>query len=332
MTPRQGIWRRRALLALAAGLPSWQGLAATTEKVVVATSSAMQVSSIDVLNAAAGDHFAAHGLEAEVVSTGAASVALQLLVAGQVQMARTPGLELLRVMATGKARLLSVGCIGQDIDATIVSARDRPVSDLASLRGRRVGVRAIRSNDELLLDLLARAGGFAPAEIERQVVSAQPAAFTVVAERRLDAVVVSEEVALMMKLAGMDMLSWPMRLTLRLPGQCCVVTEQLARGRPALVRAMMGAMRDSMTEILALSDHAALFRRAAARFDGLRLRAATIDEAVVRLSAGGWTMRGRDRLLHHDAADWQESVRMLVANGFAPALDAAVATTDAFLD
>ena len=160
---------RRHLLGNLAALPVTAH--ASSEPITIVCPNVSDIAALDVLNAKAGGHFAAQGLDVTLVGSGNSAVAaLQQLVAGRCHFLRAPAIELMKAVTRQQVPLLSIGCPEHAVTYVMLSAPDRPIRTPAMLQSKRVGVIAVGSATDNYLDLMLHHAGLPHDTVERQVV------------------------------------------------------------------------------------------------------------------------------------------------------------------
>lgn len=319
---------RRMLLGALSAFAAARAAAATP--LVVGTSTPLQSPLIDLLNAEAGGHFAAAGLAVEPFFAGNSSAVFQQLAGGRAQVVRAQCIDLFRVAAESDVPLLSVGCIVQRLNVEVVSLRAKPVTSPEGLRGKTVGVRAIRSQDEFTLDLLARQQGFPADDISRVLAPQYLAVIPLLTQARIDAALVSDVVAIAIRGTGLDIVSFPIFQFLPIPGQSYIVRQDFAERQPEVLRAFLRAIHASAREVIAHPGFAIL-ARAASRFPDLTLQEPRVEEDIETTTIANWTSRGAANLLRHNSEAWEATGRLLAQSGMTRLPDTGALYTDRFL-
>jgi NitT/TauT family transport system substrate-binding protein len=312
---------RRCLLAGLAGGPIVARAATQPiglEPITVVCPNVSNTSNLAVLNAEAGGHFAAQGLQATIVGSGTGVGALQQLAAGRCQFLRAQAIELIRAVARQQAPLVAIACDEHSIQYVMLSAADRAVRDASGLRGKRVGLLAVGSTMDNYLDVMLHHAGLPPDAVERRVIGMNAGAFELVRLGRLDAVILPHEAAwpLLHPSAGEAVVVLPISLAVAMPGHCLMTTRAIVDQRPELALAFTRAVAASMLEIIA-GPIDAVVARCAARFDMPGLGPMAQSVAIVQWQVETWLAEGRAGLLRNLEAGWRAGLAEMAEAGLA---------------
>lgn len=322
---------RRALLAAVAAWPTVRASAQTTTGLTIVSGNTLAVTSLELVNALTGKHFETAGLRPELHAANTGVAAMQQLVAGRCHIARVHAIEVFKAVARQKIPLVAIGNLEHNQSFVVASAADRPVRGPADLAGKRVGVFAIGSTSDNYLDLVLRKAGLPPESVERQTIPVSPAAFAHVRHGRLDAVVLTRELAMALTHAREPQSVWSMASTIRMPGRCYVTTQDIVHSRPDLIVAFLRAMLGSVREILT-GPIGPIVDRAAAGFAMPAMGTRELTLEVVASDAASWLVRGPENLLRSIPEIWREARTELYASGMAPIEDETALYTNDLID
>jgi NitT/TauT family transport system substrate-binding protein len=319
-----GGWTRRCLLAGLAGLPAAARAAPEAiapVAITVVCPNVSNTSNLAVLNAVAGGHFAAQGLQASIVGSGTGVGALQQLAAGRCQFLRAQAIELIRAVARQQAPLVAIACDEHSIQYVMLSAPDRPVRDASGLRGKRVGLLAVGSTMDNYLDVMLHHAGLPLDAVERRVIGMNAGAFELVRLGRLDAIILPHEAAWPLLHPSVDaaaepIVVLPISLAVAMPGHCLMTTRAIAEQRSELALGFVRAMAASMLEIIA-GPIDAVVARCAARFDMPGLGPMAQSVAIVQWQVETWLADGRAALLRNLEAGWHAGLAEMAEAGLA---------------
>ena len=109
---------RRSIMRSAAGAASGLALPAVAraqarDKLSIMTPFGFIPDFIEMMNAVAGGHFAAHGIDATLIGGQGANSPIQQLVAGQTAFIRVAGLDVIRSVANNKIPMLAIATLYQ---------------------------------------------------------------------------------------------------------------------------------------------------------------------------------------------------------------------------
>jgi NitT/TauT family transport system substrate-binding protein len=327
---------RRGLLAAAAAAAVPSAARATMEPFTIAVPGGADITSIEVLNAKAGGHFAAQGLDATVAFTGTGVGGMQQLVAGRCQVFRGAAIEVIKAVARQNVPVLSIGCVEHRVTLVLLSSPDRPIRDVSMLRGKRIGVYALGSTFDNFLDLMLHAAGLPADAVTREGVGGGPAVFETVRMGRLDGVIQPYEVVWPLLhppqgAAGEIPVVLPVSAVVKLPGRGYLTTSTIVAQLPDLALAFTRAMAASVQEIIATPD-AALYARCAAAFDFPPTRTAAQSVGIMQWMAATWMAEGRAELLRNPEAGWRAGVAEMAAAGIASVKPGTELYTNRFVD
>jgi NitT/TauT family transport system substrate-binding protein len=308
---------RRHVLSGLAALPV--AAYAAAEPITIVCPNVSNTSNLAVLNAAAGGHFSAQGLDATIIGSGTGVAAMQQLAAGRCHFLRGQAIELIRAVARQQAPLLAIATDEHAVQYVLLSAPDRPVRDTAMLQGKRIGILAVGSTIDNYLDLLLHHAGLPRDAVQRHVIGMNPGAFALIGLGRLDAIILPHEAAwpLLHPAPGapaQDAVVLPISRYVTMPGHCFITTGAIADKRPALALAFTRAMAASMLEIIA-GPIEPLVTRCAASFSLPGLGPMAQSAAIVRWQTQTWLADGRAALLRNLDTGWRTGVAEMADAG-----------------
>lgn len=308
---------RRHLLAALAGVPT--AAHAALEPITVVCPNVTNATALPVLNAKAGGHFAAQGLDVTVERSGTGVGAMQQLVAGRCQFLRAEAIELAKAVARQQAPLLAIATEEHVVNFVMLSGPDRPVRDAAMLRGKRVGILAPGSTIDNYLELVLHAAELPHDAVERRVIGMNAGAFALIGLDRLDAIILAHETAWPLLhpapgAAAPEVVVLPISRYTSIPGRCIQTTRAIAEQRPQLVVAFLRAMTASMLEMIA-GPIETLVARCAAAFDMPGLGPMAQAVATVQWEIQNWLAQGRTELLRNIDAGWRDGAADIARAG-----------------
>src|SRR5690606_30091543 len=115
------------------------------------------------------------------------STAVQQIVAGQVQVARTGGIDVVRAIATSGAPIRAIATVSQSSTWHIISSEEKPVQRVEDLAGRTIGIVSAGGGSEDTVNIVLAGAGVPREDVKRQVVGNSPGAFDLVRLGRIDA-------------------------------------------------------------------------------------------------------------------------------------------------
>lgn len=303
------------------------------EPITITLPNVADITGLDVMNAKAGGHFAAQGLDATLIGTSTGVAAMQQLVVGRCQFLRGGAVDLIKAVARQNVPVLSIGDPEHTVTHVLLSSPDRPIREAAMLKGKRIGVFAVGSTFDNYLDLMLRRAGLPPDAVERQSVGGNPAIFALVRLGRLDGVILTYESAF--ALLGHDQgeaaVALPISDAVTMPGRCYQTTRTIVEQRPDLALAFTRAMAASVREIVASPDEA-LYARCAVAFDIPATRTMAQNLAIMQWMAKTWLADGRAELLRNPEARWRAGVTEMADAGIATVPAATELFTNRFVE
>ena len=287
---------------------------------------------IDIMNAASGGHFAAAGLAAKIVGPPGTSQAFQLVLAGEAQFGLVAGIDFIRIVGAKGAPLVAIATIGQKSGFHLVSLKERPVRSGADLRGKTVGVLSIGGLTETMVDILLATAGVPKGAAKVVVAGNSPGEVELIRQGRIDCFLCNFPVTFTLQKLGAPVEYLSIDTAVPAPGQLYYTTRAIAANNPALVTAVLRALRASVLEIMS-APLAPIYRRAAKDFEIPRSKdldtLAALQQAII---AQLWLSAGKENLLRNVPATWQSGVESLRRVGVADVKDATTLYTNSFLD
>jgi ABC-type nitrate/sulfonate/bicarbonate transport system substrate-binding protein len=313
--------------ARAAPAPATPAAAAVT----VLTPFGFIIDFLEIMNAQAGGHFAANGIDATVLGAGGAAAAIQQLAAGRCQFSRGAAIDAMRAVAAQNLDLVSIATLFQGSTFVVISAADKPIRTAEDLRGKRIGVVSIGGTTENFLDLMLTKAGIGKAETPREVVGNNPGAFALIGQGRIDGFIATMNVASALRGSGARIETFSTDKYAPMPSQIYLTTRAIVDARPDLCRGFVRAIRASVEEIIK-GPVAPLLDRAAKSFDipGMRDRAALAQTVADDIPL--WLSQGDGNLMRNVPALWKSARDSLVAAGLAQIGDETRLYTNVFVD
>jgi NitT/TauT family transport system substrate-binding protein len=326
---------RRRFLAGAgvtvAGFPAIVRPSRAAEAMSFATPQGFSADFIDIMNAAAGGHFARQGIDATVIGGASGAQAMQFLVAGRAQFARGSALDEM-IAASRATPPVAIATINQGSSFRLVSLKDRPVPNAEDLKGKTVGVIANGSTTETFIDLILSKIGIAKGDVQRQAVGGTPGAIEFLKKGRVDCFITSLSDVVTLERAGEAITYWDTARYVDMPGQVYLTTNEIMAAKPDLVVRCLKALKTSVDELMT-QPTAPIFERAAKQFDipGLQDMAAQIEYLKLAI-ATQWLARGKENLLINLPQVFAAGVAALREAGIADVKDPAGLYTNRFID
>ncbi len=330
------VMKRRYFLASAAALASASATAPSPARaagaaVTILTPFGFIIDFLEMLNAQAGGHFAAAGLDTTILGAGGAAAAIQQLAAGRCQFTRGAAIDAMRAVSAQKLDLVSIATLFQGSTFLVISAAAKPIRTAEDLRGKRIGVVSIGGTTENFLDLMLTRVGIAKDQTPREVVGNNPGAFALIQQGRIDGFIATTNVASLLTRSGAAITTFSTDVYAPMPSQIYLTTRTIIDHQPDLCRAFLRGLKASVDEIMA-GPVEPLIERASKQFEipGIRDRAALVQTIADDIPL--WLSQGRDNLLRNVPTLWQSAATSLAAAGLADIPDVTKLYTNAFVD
>ena len=287
---------------------------------------------IEMMNAVAGGHFAAQGIDAELIGGQGAASPIQQLMAGKTDLIRVAGLDVIRTVANNKAPMISVATLYQASTFHMISLKSKPIEQAEDLKGKTVGIVSVAGTTDVFLDLMLHKVGLKKDDVKREVTGNSPGAIQFVKQGRVDCFIASLQVVAALEKVKEDVLVWSTDRYAPMPGQCYASGITFAEKNPDLMRRAMKAMRASAEEIMT-QRLVPLFQRAAKTYDIPGMKDVEGHAEVEKLTTERlWLSEGRDNLLRNVPKLWEAGVTVLRENEIASIADPTTLYTNRFLD
>jgi NitT/TauT family transport system substrate-binding protein len=283
------------------------------------------------LNAAAGGHFKAQGLDIEIINARGTSVAMQQVVAKQASFSKVGALDLMKAHALQKVPLVSVATVQQGALFSVVSLKSAPIMSPADMRGKTIGVASLGGGTENNLDLMLAGAGVPGKEVVRQPVGLSPGNVELMKQGRIAAFFATVEVAVALKRTNAPVEIWGADKFAPMPGGAYVVTREFAEQNPQAVTQFVRALKASTEELLS-SDLNKILDRAEKQFEitGDKDRAYRLDalKAYNELVLA----QGREDVLKNVPEIWRKGAELTTKAGVANVTDVDSLYTNRFLE
>ena len=287
---------------------------------------------IDMMNAVAGGHFAAQGIDAELVGGQGAASPIQQLMAGKTDMIRVAGLDVIRTVGNNKAPMVAVATLYQASTFHMISLKSKPIEKAEDLKGKTVGIVSVAGTTDVFLDLMLHKVGLNKDDVKREVTGNSPGAIQFVKQGRVDCFIASLQVVAALDKMKEDVVVWSTDRYAPMPGQCYATSNAFADKNPDLMRRAMKAMKASAEEIMT-QPLVPIFQRAAKMFEISGLKDVQADADIEKLTVDRlWLSEGRENLLRNMPKLWESGVTALRDNKIADIPDPTVLYTNRFLD
>ena len=246
MVSRRALLGGAGLTALAAASPS-----RAAERMVYVTPSGFVLGNIDVMYGEAAGHFAAQGIDIEVLPGRGTVMAVQQVLSGQALVSRTGGIDMIRAVANEGADLVAFGTSHDGDVYRIISAPAAPVRAATDLKGRVVGIASQGGSTEMLLDMMLVSAGIEPRAVERQVVGFAAGAYGLVEAGRIACFMGSSSTVMQLRLSGKEPVVLSTDEVAPAPAQVFVARRDAVEGQADLLARFLRAVKASIDDLRA---------------------------------------------------------------------------------
>src|SRR5690606_2449608 len=118
--------------------------------------------------------FEKNGLKVNILGGTGSATAVQQTVAGQVQVARTGGIDVVRAIAKSGAPIRAIGTVSQSSTWHSISSQGKPVNSVAELAGKTIGIVSAGGGSEDTVNIVLAGAGVPKEDVKRQVVGNSP--------------------------------------------------------------------------------------------------------------------------------------------------------------
>lgn len=283
------------------------------------------------LNAIAGGHMKAAGIEVEMTPGRGTSLAIQQVVADQADISRVGALDLIKASSAQDVELVSVGVSLQEGIFEVVSLDSNPINSPEDMRGKTIGVASIGGGTENMLNLMLSNAGVPIEEVERQAVGSSPGNVELLKQGRLDAFMLTIEGGMTLRRNQEPVVIWGADKFAPMPGGAIIVRKDFADANGDSITAFMRAMYNSAQELL-VADPDMIISRIEETFEV----SATDDRdfrthalAIYNYMA---LAKGEDNLLRNVPEVWASAAEQIVNAGLAEVSNVESLYTNEFID
>jgi ABC-type nitrate/sulfonate/bicarbonate transport system substrate-binding protein len=283
-----------------------RGARAQAKKVTYIAPFAYQMSFAPELNAVAGGHHARHGLDVEMLPGRGAAMAVQQVVAERALFTRTSGIEIALSVDKG-VDLVGIATIVQSSNFFVVSADAKPVRNAKDMPGKTIGIVSVRGSTENTLDMMLAKNGIALEQVKRQPVGNAPSAYALIAQGRIDAMIVSLPTVTLLRESGEKILAWNTDQEAKQPGQVYLCLRSTLEKDPDAVTRFLRGIRDSARELVASDTPAkreAIVKRLGERFPIEGLNSPAAAAKTIEDEEPLWFSEGKENLLRNVPSRW----------------------------
>ncbi|MFV0244738.1 MAG: ABC transporter substrate-binding protein [Qingshengfaniella sp.] len=266
-----------------------------------------------VLYADGAGYYADEGLDMALQSGKGAALAAQMVIAGQMDSARTGGTNYIVSRVNNGAPLISIATIAQQSPFFVISSTGSPVNGTADLAGRTVGMASLGGSMEGTLDLMLADAGVDPDSVERVKVADSAASFALIEAGRAGAFIGNTSSMVMASEARDDVHAIPMDDGM--PGQVYVASPDAVAAAPEKFVAFLRATHRAALEIVTATDLDPILDAIGAKHEVNGLSNRETARKDLAANAANWAVRGQENLLRNVPEVWENAVSLLSGAG-----------------
>jgi NitT/TauT family transport system substrate-binding protein len=276
---------------------------------------------IHEMNAAAGGHFKAQGLEIDIPNARGTSIAIQQVVAKQAAFSRVGALDLMKAVAAQNVPLVSIATSLHEAIFSLVSLKSAPINTPAELKGKTIGVASIGGGQENTLDLLLSSAGVAKADVPRQAIGSNVGNVELLKQGRVNGFFATVENTIALMRANEPIIAWSAGKFAPMPGGAIIARRDFAAENPAVIVKFLKALKASAEELLTADPNMILDRvEKAYEISSNKDRGFRI-EAIKAYNAMAMS-QGKDNLLKNVPEIWRKAGELTNAAGIVKVADA----------
>jgi len=333
---RMAIARRRVLGAMAAGgALALAGVrtsrAQSKPKVVFIEPADYALEFIKELNGVAGGHFEAQGLDVEIITSRGTSIALQQVVAGQANVVRVGGLDLMRGNSVQPIPLVSVATSLHEGIFSMVSPKSAPITKPADLKGKTVGVGSLGGGQENVLNLMLTEAGIPTSDVPRQAIVVGAGSIELLKKGRINAYYVTVEAGLALRRANEPVEIWNTAKLAAVPGGAIVFRHDFAEANPETMVRFARGLYASAAELLT-ADPAKTLDRVEKKYELAVDKSRDFRLQALKTYNEMSLSQGRENLLRNVPEVWRKAAALANKAGIVKVADADTLYTNKFID
>lgn len=266
-----------------------------------------------------GGFFEEQHLDVAFQATQGSAPAVQSIIAGSALLTRVGDIETIIAAGDKHAPVTNVGTAEHLGSIRIVSSTRAPIDSPKDFRGKMIGIPSEGGTSEITLDLVLASAGIPTGDVDRQVVGLTPGIFNLVKSGRIDAYVVSLDVAVALEQQQPQAVVYNPSEDVTSGAQLYMTSQEQAqdpetRGQ---IRRYLEAIRSAIGFIV--KDEANGFNQTMECISSKYNVPALADKAVARESLStyvdSWTAHGYDSLLETNPQRWAATYQDMVAAG-----------------
>ena len=266
-----------------------------------------------VLYAIASGLFEKEGLDVEAINGKGASIALQLVIAGQGQVARTGGANYMVARVNSGAPLTAIGTIAQTSPFYLVSSPKAPVKTAADMKGKTIGVASLGGSMEDTLRLMLSNASVVISGVERVKVADVAASYGLIEAGRIFGYMAS--ISSVIKILAAVPQAHAIPIDDGIPGQIYVATPKALAENPDHYVKFLRAVHTSALAIIDAKDKKPILEALARKFEIPGLQETETALADLTRNSETWISKGRENVLRCIPEHWADAASALTNAG-----------------
>lgn len=281
------------------------------------------------LNAIAGGHFEAAGLDVSSMTVRGTVVAMQQVVTQSAHFVRCGALDAMKLIAEQGLPLTSAGVDLHGGIFHIISLASAPIKSPEDLRGKTIGLKSLAGGQENSLNMLLIDAGINPEEVKREIAPADAGNVEFLKQGRLDAFIVALEPRLILEDSADELAFLSVNDYAPLPGGVIAANKDWAAANPEQASAFMKAMRASSEEIIN-GDINMILDRAHAAFDMVGPEDRAFEIKIIDGYKQLMLLHGAENLMKNVPDAWAKAASMASGAGIVTVADPTVLYSNAY--
>lgn len=267
----------------------------------------------------AGGHAAEHELDVDVEVARGTSPSLQAMISGAGLVARCATIDLALARTTQDQRLVNIGTIVRGPGQWLNFSSQDPVNSAEDLVDRTIGIPSEGGSTENNLLLMLQNAGVDPDDVERQVVTDNPASWEMIQRGELVGYLSSIDQSLILQNQQEEADAAILGELARVAAdtQFFVTTEEHLENHEEQIRAFLAGVRDGMESVL--EDGEEKSQTIETMRDEYSFATLDDDDIVaegINIQADLWLEGDASEVLHTDPDEWIQGIEELEEGGF----------------
>lgn len=283
------------------------------------------------LYAVSGGFFEKEGLDVTIQGGKGSAMAVQQVLAKQVAVSRTGGVDLIRAAHGQNAPIKSIATVTQSSPMFMISDEKAPINGPEDMKGKTIGVTSNGGLAENLLDMILEDAGIDSSTINREAVGNSPGAFGLIDQGKIDAYIASMGTVVKLQSDGLPIVSWNTDEFAPIPGQIYAAHNDVIAEDPETMLAFIKAVNNSMNALFEAEDLKPILE-SMRMFEIRDLADLDVAEKALRAEMNLYESEGRENLLRNMPERWQGAMDRMAKAGLVEPGDASKYYTNEFVD